>query len=282
MTTHLSADLSAKADRHLWGHFARHGGDHPPIITRGEGVPHLGQHRQAPSAARPGCSPARSGTPQGSSPRPPPAGRDLEFFRCGPMPPSRRRAGREVGRYAPGDLNRIFTTGGGEAVESAWKLAKKYFKLKGKPGRFKADLPLIAYHGTPQGALAITGLPTFKIPFEAHHPRRLPRAEHQLVPRPEGHNSDIKEFGQWAASRIAEAIEFEGRIRWPRCSLEPVQNAGGCFPAAWVLRAGSARSVTSTTCCWSRRDHLRLRPDRLDVRLQRLQPCRRTSSPPRA
>ena len=31
--------LGAKANRHLWGHFARHGeGITPPIITRGEGV----------------------------------------------------------------------------------------------------------------------------------------------------------------------------------------------------------------------------------------------------
>ena len=35
----VSADLGAKANRHLWGHFARHGkGITPPIITRGEGV----------------------------------------------------------------------------------------------------------------------------------------------------------------------------------------------------------------------------------------------------
>src|SRR3978361_2248761 len=34
----LSTDLGAKANRHLWGHFARHGeGITPPIITRGEG-----------------------------------------------------------------------------------------------------------------------------------------------------------------------------------------------------------------------------------------------------
>ena len=32
-------DMAAKAKRHLWGHFARHGDDiTPPIITRGEGV----------------------------------------------------------------------------------------------------------------------------------------------------------------------------------------------------------------------------------------------------
>ena len=35
----LTVELGAKADRYLWGHFARHGhGITPPIITRGEGV----------------------------------------------------------------------------------------------------------------------------------------------------------------------------------------------------------------------------------------------------
>jgi adenosylmethionine-8-amino-7-oxononanoate aminotransferase len=37
--TEVAENLSAKADRHLWGHFARHGaGITPPTITRGEGV----------------------------------------------------------------------------------------------------------------------------------------------------------------------------------------------------------------------------------------------------
>ncbi|MGN6524128.1 MAG: aminotransferase class III-fold pyridoxal phosphate-dependent enzyme, partial [Actinomycetes bacterium] len=59
--------------------------------------------------------------------------------------------------YAPGDLDRVFfTTGGGEAVESAWKLAKQYFKLTGKPEKHKVISRAVAYHGTPQGALSIT------------------------------------------------------------------------------------------------------------------------------
>ena len=54
--------------------------------------------------------------------------------------------------YAPGDLNRVFfTTGGGEAVETAWKLAKQYFKLTGKPTKHKVISRAIAYHGTTAG-----------------------------------------------------------------------------------------------------------------------------------
>ena len=37
-------------------------------------------------------------------------------------------------------------------------------------------------------------------------------------------------FGQWAANRIAEAIEFEGPDTVAAVFLEPVQNSGGCFP----------------------------------------------------
>ncbi|WP_016894954.1 aspartate aminotransferase family protein, partial [Mycobacteroides abscessus] len=133
--------------------------------------------------------------------------------------------------YAPGDLNRVFfTTGGGEAVESAWKLAKQFFKLTGKPGKHKVISRAIAYHGTPQGALAITGLPAFKAPFEPLTPGgfRAPNTNFYRAPEPYAHDS--KAFGQYCADRIAEAIEFEGPDTVAAVFLEPVQNAGGCFP----------------------------------------------------
>ena len=39
---------------------------------------------------------------------------------------------------APGDLNRVFfTPSGGDAVETAIKLARQYFKLRGEPMRTK-------------------------------------------------------------------------------------------------------------------------------------------------
>ena len=156
----------------------------------------------------------------------------LEFFPLWSYatPPAIELAERLAG-YAPGDLNRVFfTTGGGEAVESAWKLAKQYFKLTGKPGKYTVISRTIAYHGTPQGALAITGLPTFKIPFEPITPGGFRVPNTNFYRAPEGHNTDIKEFGRWAADRIAEAIEFEGPDSVAAVFLEPVQNAGGCFP----------------------------------------------------
>ena len=136
-----------------------------------------------------------------------------------------------LAQYAPGDLNRVFfTSGGAEAVESAWKVAKQYFKLVGKPGKHKVISRQVAYHGTTQGALSITGLPQFKAPFEPLTPGgfRVPNTNFYHAPEP--YADDPKAFGRWAADRIAEAIEFEGPDTVAAVFLEPVQNAGGCFP----------------------------------------------------
>jgi adenosylmethionine-8-amino-7-oxononanoate aminotransferase len=135
-----------------------------------------------------------------------------------------------LAELTPGDLNKIFfTTGGGEAVESAWKLAKQYFKLTGKPTKHKVISRAIAYHGTPHGALSLTGLPELKAPFEPLVPSafRVPNTNFYRAPE---HGDDIEAFGRWAADRIAEAIEFEGPHTVAAVFLEPVQNAGGCFP----------------------------------------------------
>jgi adenosylmethionine-8-amino-7-oxononanoate aminotransferase len=131
----------------------------------------------------------------------------------------------------PGDLNRVFfTTGGSEAVESAWKLARSYFKRVGKPGKYKAISRHIAYHGTSMGALSITGLPAIKADFEPLVPAtiRVPNTNYYRAPA--GSGDSPEEFGRWAADRIAEAIEFEGPDTVACVYLEPVQNSGGCFP----------------------------------------------------
>jgi adenosylmethionine-8-amino-7-oxononanoate aminotransferase len=131
---------------------------------------------------------------------------------------------------APGDLNRVFfTTGGGEAVETAWKAAKQYFKLTGKPMKHKVISRAVAYHGTPQGALSITGIPDAKKYFEPLVPgaHKVPNTNFYRAPE---HGDDLKDFGRWAADQIAWAIEMEGPDTVAAVFLEPVQNSGGCFP----------------------------------------------------
>jgi len=101
---------------------------------------------------------------------------------------------------APGDLNRVFfTTSGSEAVESAWKLAKQYFKTIGEPDRYKVLSREIAYHGTSLGALAITALPGIKAPYEPLPAGgvRIPNTNFYRAPGFVA--DDWAAFGLWAA-----------------------------------------------------------------------------------
>ncbi|MGA9490036.1 MAG: aspartate aminotransferase family protein, partial [Mycobacterium sp.] len=136
-----------------------------------------------------------------------------------------------LAHLAPGDLNRVFfTTSGSEAVESAWKLAKQYFKTIGEPGRYKVLSREIAYHGTSMGALAITGLPPIKEPFEPLPPGGVRVPNTNFYRAPGFVADDLAGFGRWAADEIERAILREGPESVAAVFLEPVQNSGGCFP----------------------------------------------------
>src|SRR5919205_626394 len=234
ITEPVTTELAGKANRHLWGHFARHGnGIAPPIITRGEGVHIWDDKGKSYIDGLSGLFVVQVG--HGRKELAEAAAKQAETLSFFPLwsyaTPTAIQLAERIGGYAPGDLNRVFfTTGGGEAVESAWKLAKNYFKLTGKPGKHKVISRSVAYHGTTQGALAITGLPLYKAPFEPVTPGgfRVPNTNFYRAPEP--FNTDVKAFGQWAADRIAEAIEFEGPQTVAAVFLEPVQNAGGSIP----------------------------------------------------
>ena len=132
---------------------------------------------------------------------------------------------------APGDLNKVFfSTGGAESVETAWKVAKQYFKLIGKPYKTKVISRAIAYHGTTQGALSITSVPGFKHPFEPLVPGTFRVPNTNFYRAPDLYAEDEKQFGLWAANRVEEAILDEGPDSVAAVFVEPVQNAGGCFP----------------------------------------------------
>jgi adenosylmethionine-8-amino-7-oxononanoate aminotransferase len=91
----------------------------------------------------------------------------------------------------------------------------------------------IAYHGTTQGALSITGLPGLKQQFEPLVPStfRVPNTNYyRSTEHGAPHGLSLEEFGRWAADQVAVAIENEGPDTVAAVFLEPVQNAGGCFP----------------------------------------------------
>jgi adenosylmethionine-8-amino-7-oxononanoate aminotransferase len=232
--------LQQQARDHLWMHFTRHStyDTHPvPTIARGDGVYiyDTAGNRYLDGLAGLFVVQVGHGRTELAEAAAKQAA-ELAFFPLWSYAhPGAIELAARVADYAPGDLNRVFfTTGGGEAVESAWKLAKQYFKMTGKPTKHKVISRAIAYHGTPQGALSITGLPGMKAPFEPLVPStfRVPntnfyRAGEQFQT---GAPDDLEKFGRWAADRIAEAIEFEGPDTVAAVFLEPVQNSGGCFP----------------------------------------------------
>jgi len=232
------ADLQQKAKDHLWMHFARQSvmedGHGVPIIVKGEGH-HIwdstgkkyfdglsglfvvnaghGRKRLAEVAAK--------------------QAEQLAFFPLWSYAhPNAIELADRLAHYAPGDLNRVFfSTGGGEAVETAFKLAKYYWKLQGRPTKHKVISRAVAYHGTPQGALAITGIPGMKEMFEPVTPGgfRVPNTNYYRA-KEMGFDGSLDEFGVWAANRIEEMILFEGPETVAAVFLEPVQNSGGCFP----------------------------------------------------
>ena len=170
VTREIATELSAKANRHLWGHFARHGeGITPPIITRGEGVHIFDDKGKSYIDGLSGLFVVQVG--HGRRELAEAAAKQAETLAFFPLwsyaHPAAIELSQRLAAAAPGDLNRVFfTTGGSEAVETAWKAAKQYFKLTGKPGKTKAISRAVAYHGTTHGALSITGVPAIKELFE--------------------------------------------------------------------------------------------------------------------
>lgn len=238
-TQPMSADEHARLQTagrdHLWMHFSRHANDPAsdiPIIVRGEGAYIWDAQGRRYLDGLAGLFVNQVG--HGRTELAEAAMKQAQTLAFHPIwsyaHPGAIELAERIAGYAPGNLNRVFfTTGGGEAVESAWKLAKHYFKLTGKPGKHKVISRAIAYHGTPQGALSITGIPGMKAPYEPLVPStfRVPNTNFYRAPE---HGEDIEAFGRWAADRIGEAIEFEGPDTVAAIFLEPVQNAGGCFP----------------------------------------------------
>src|SRR5689334_24469520 len=185
----MSTTLRADARDHLWLHFTRMQGYDPPVIVRGEGCYLWDDDGKRYLDALAGLFSVNIGYGHGEE-----IGqaaleqmRELPFYtNWSYAHPRAIELAAEVATLAPGDLNRVFfVSGGSEAVESAWKLARQYHSARGQhraavavvpshpteaptrvdeeraarvaPGerRWKAISRHVAYHGTTMGALSI-------------------------------------------------------------------------------------------------------------------------------
>jgi adenosylmethionine-8-amino-7-oxononanoate aminotransferase len=236
-----NAALQRAAHDHLWMHFTEHArwaDSDIPVIVRGEGAYIYDSTGKRYLDALSGLYVTQIGHGRAELADAAAAqARELAFHPIWSYAhPRAIELAERLADHAPGDLNRVFfTTGGSEAVESAWKLAKNYFKLTGAPGKHKVISRAVAYHGTTQGALSITGIPALKQQFEPLVPStfRVPNTNLYRASDITGgalDGSDPLAFGLWAAEQIALAIEAEGADTVAAVFLEPVQNAGGAIP----------------------------------------------------
>ncbi len=228
-------ELQAAAKQHLWLHFTRmssYKDADVPVIVRGSG-PYVYDDkgkRYLDGLAGLFVSMVGHGRTELAEAASKQASELAYFPLWSYAHPAAVQLASRLAELAPGDLNRVFfTTSGSEAVESAWKLAKAYFKAKGEYSRYKVLSREYAYHGTSMGALAVTGLSAIKHDFEPLPPGGIRVPNTNFYRAPEFVAGDETTFGVWAADEIERAILREDAESVAAVFLEPVQNSGGCF-----------------------------------------------------
>jgi adenosylmethionine-8-amino-7-oxononanoate aminotransferase len=239
---HASHSYSDRARRNLWLHMSRMGAysetNEVPIMVRGEGTRVYDANGTEYFDGLSGLFTNMLG--HGRADIGQAAAEQISQLAFFPLwtyaHPKAIELAEKLASLAPGDLNRVFfTTGGSEAVESAWKLARHYHRLRGDTDRYKVISRDVAYHGTTMGALTITSLEGYRKPFEPLVPGaiKVPTTNYYRLGQP---GQDLEAFGLWSLQQIEEAILREGPETIAAIFLEPVQNAGGCFtppPGYW-------------------------------------------------
>jgi adenosylmethionine-8-amino-7-oxononanoate aminotransferase len=230
-----AADLQRAAKEHLWMHFTRMGGyadADVPIIVRGEGCYLEDVNGKRYLDALAGLFSVNIGYSFGDE-----VGqaaheqmRDLPFYtNWSYAHPRAIELAAEVASLAPGDLNRVFfCSGGSEAVESAWKLARQFYRAQGGDGsRYKAIAREIAYHGTTFGALTLNGIPPIREPFEPLVPEVRHVSNTNRYHRPPGETEEA--FTRFLLDELERTILEMGPETVCLVHMEPVQNAGGAI-----------------------------------------------------
>jgi adenosylmethionine-8-amino-7-oxononanoate aminotransferase len=226
----VTLDLHEAARDHLWLHFTRMGGHEPPIIVRGEGCYLEDSEGNRYLDALAGLFAVQVGYSYGEEMGQAALAqmRELPFYtNWSYAHPRAIELAHEVAQLTPGDLNRVFfVSGGSEAVESAWKLARQFHAARGER-RWKAVSRRVAYHGTTMGALSINGIAALRAPFEPLVPDVIHVRNTNRYHRPVEETEE--EFTAFLLDDLESAIVQEGPDTVAMVIMEPVQNAGGSF-----------------------------------------------------
>ena len=256
--TRLSGEQLQRAAReHLWMHFTRMGAYEEaevPVIVRGDGCYLEDVNGKRYLDALAGLFSVNIGYGYGEEIGEAAAAqmRELPFYiNWTYAHPRAIELAEEIAELTPGDLNRVFfVSGGSEAVEAAWKLARQYHAARGEyerahamrrmaageriehqpaggERRWKAVARRIAYHGTTMGALSINGIAALRAPFEPLVPDVVHVRNTNRYHRPDGETEE--QFTAFLLEDLESSIEQAGPETIAMVIMEPVQNAGGSF-----------------------------------------------------
>jgi adenosylmethionine-8-amino-7-oxononanoate aminotransferase len=227
------AELQRAARDHLWLHFTRmatYADTDVPVIVRGDGCYLEDSRGRRYLDALAGLFAVQIGYSFGDE-----IGqaaheqmRELPFYtNWSYAHPRSIELADVVADLMPGDLNRVFfVSGGSEAVESAWKLARQYHALRGEH-RYKAIARNVAYHGTTMGALSINGVAALRAPFEPLVPGVFHVRNTARYHRPPDETEE--QFTQFLLDDLEKTIQAEGPATIAMVIMEPVQNSGGAL-----------------------------------------------------
>jgi len=132
--------------------------------------------------------------------------------------------------FAPDGLTRAFyTSGGGDSVETALRLARQYHKIRGEAGRTKFLSLKKGYHGTHFGGASVNGNANFRTAYEP----MLPGCFHIPAPLPYRNpfnETDPAKLAQLCLAALEDEIAFQGAGTIAAFIMEPILGAGGVIP----------------------------------------------------
>ncbi|QUC58802.1 aminotransferase class III-fold pyridoxal phosphate-dependent enzyme [Streptomyces sp. A2-16] len=233
-----AAELSATATRHLLLHMTPNGslgpeGEDLLVVQRGEG-PYVhdtdGRRYIDGLSGLYCCQLGYSYGPEFAEA----AERQLRELCYSPLwtgsaHPAAIELAERLARIAPVDIEHTFFSGGGaEAVEAAWKIARRYHALRGEPGRTKAIARRGAYHGLTIGALSFTDDPGLSEPYgpPAIDTRFVSNTNRSGLAR---QFADDEAYTAWLLAELEAVVLAEGPETVALLIAEPVQNRGGCI-----------------------------------------------------
>jgi putrescine---pyruvate transaminase len=136
------------------------------------------------------------------------------------------RLATRLAELAPGELGvTFFASGGAESNDTAYKLARLYWKLRGEPRRVQIVSRLRDYHGLTIGAMSATGIPLFWKDMDPLAPGFL----HAPAPDPYRYQANRQNgsAGEASARALEDVIVKAGPETIAAVVVEPVQGAGG-------------------------------------------------------